>query len=784
MEILTLLKANLKKKKSTFISVAILMIIVSSAMTAILSTIDNYGIGMDNAFELLDNVDAAVVIRTDDLTNELKEKTENSALVKRADYVKILAVDGIECGEHSDGNSCFLQKMRSGIKLYSSDFRSFEPEIPQLEENEIYLPLGYREKIYCNVGDTVTFSTYDGKKDFVIKGFVQEPMFGAQTVGWKQSFINDETFDDFYETWKELGENYDFTMIFLYRADDCDLSSGKFLRQLNLETKIVDTAQGALTREQTERFSTLLPEILTKLFLVFVIFLFVIVLILISHSISTEIESDYVSFGILKAQGFTKEKLMTLFFVQYLAAELAGIIIGICLSIPLEKVLTDACQLVTAVMPNRGLSAGRSLMFIAIIIAVSSAVIFLKTLPLGKISPVKAIGGGKEDIYFDSRIKLPIGKKLLSASLAARQFTSAKRRYIGAVLISAILVFFMLTVNLVINLITSKNALIAMGADFSDIYVNCRYQSAHLYLDDIKDTVTSAAEVKDIIYSGKLYISLNGENLMGQIVRAPEKLTPILKGRAPIYDNELVITEMVANALEIDMGDEVTLRYGENEGEYLISGLYQSTYDSGMCFALSENALNRMLDEEDAYSIPSIGFILEDSSKAEEVIKALDEKYTDNEDVGYSIFDINDYIGAGILDMIELMRAAIYVFSVIFALITVRMVCTKSFLQERRDIGIYKALGYNVGKLRFGFGIRFLIVSVLGMALGVIVSLLFSTKALGLVLSLIGITKLTTELDLVSVIIPSIVVMVCFFGFAYLASGKIKKVEIRELVVE
>ncbi len=79
----------------------------------------------------------------------------------------------------------------------------------------------------------------------------------------------------------------------------------------------------------------------------------------------------------------------------------------------------------------------------------SALIILLKTRRVTKISPVRAISGGRSEIYFDSRLNAPITSKPLSASLAFRQFTSNKKRYAGTVMIAAILTFFMIPVNLI-----------------------------------------------------------------------------------------------------------------------------------------------------------------------------------------------------------------------------------------------------------------------------------------------------------------------------------------------
>lgn len=130
------------------------------------------------------------------------------------------------------------------------------------------------------------------------------------------------------------------------------------------------------------------------------------------------------------------------------------------------------------------------------------------------------------------------------------------------------------------------------------------------------------------------------------------------------------------------------------------------------------------------------------------------------------------------------MKAVIYFFSVIFALVTVHMVCSKAFIREKADIGIYKAMGFTSRSLRLQFAMRFLIVSVVGSVVGSVLSVLFSGRLLVLLLRSIGITHLDIDFTVLSFILPSALICICFFVFAFLVSRKIKSVAVRELVVE
>ncbi len=123
------------------------------------------------------------------------------------------------------------------------------------------------------------------------------------------------------------------------------------------------------------------------------------------------------------------------------------------------------------------------------------------------------------------------------------------------------------------------------------------------------------------------------------------------------------------------------------------------------------------------------------------------------------------------------MKAVIYIFSVLFALVVVMMVCTKTFIQEKRDIGIYKALGFTAVNLRLQFAIRFFLVALAGSLLGTVLSILFSGRLLSSLLRSMGITNFTVRFTVA-------LICVCFFLFAFFASGKVKRVEVRELVTE
>jgi ABC-type antimicrobial peptide transport system permease subunit len=119
-----------------------------------------------------------------------------------------------------------------------------------------------------------------------------------------------------------------------------------------------------------------------------------------------------------------------------------------------------------------------------------------------------------------------------------------------------------------------------------------------------------------------------------------------------------------------------------------------------------------------------------------------------------------------------------------FVLVVVIMVCGKMLIKEQQDYGIYKALGFTSTNLRLQFAFRFLVVAIGGSILGMIANLLWSDKMMSALLWNVGITSYKSNNSVLAVFVPSILISLSFFVFAFLMAGKIKRVDTKNLIVE
>ncbi len=799
MEILTLVKSGIRNKKGISIGFMLLTMLIVVSVIAIIGVNKNYKSALKKAFETEDRGTICGFFKYDVFTDDYQKEIEASDLVDFLDVSDALVGVNVHHGDVREGNGFVVTKMIDTVpifndtadelsKLGEADYAS------ELGRGEIYLPYGAKDRLELEIGDKLSFDFFGESRDFTVKGFVQEGYMGSSVIGYKTVFISNEEFDELLSICEgNIQDEKDYwavgKLVFVYPSDKADESSNIFLRDLNRETKIGDKSYILITRETSEHYTGIFINVMLAVITGFSILFFAIYIIVTGHNISTEMETDYVNLGVLKSQGFTNKTIRIIYMLQYLFIELVGIILGVCISIPCERILSKVFFSLTCILPDKNLPIIESLLFTVILFVLTLFFVFIFTRKVSRTTPVKAITRGKDDFYFESRLNAPISKKLLGFTLGLRQLTSAPKRYISIFLVSALLLFTIITVELSGGFIQSRDALTAMGETFTEINFAFKVEEPVCTVQEIEDIIKKHTEIEGRVYRSHMYVSINGENVMNIIKAYPEECSSVYKGREVKYDNEIVVTEQICKMLNIDIGDTVTIGRNDVDREFVIVGIFQTMSDTGKAISMSLDGFSRLRENpDDKYNINQLGMygvVLKDSSVANDIVKEVEAKYGDDIRIESSKFE--DVLG-NVTNSFYLAATGseimIYVLTFIFALVTVSMVGSKAFVQERTDIGIYKAIGFSVRKVRMQFALRFASISLISAVLGAVLARLYSGKLLESLFSMFGIPHIELEYGPGFFIKPIVVFTIFYFILGYLSSRKVKKVSTRELITE
>lgn len=784
MDIITLLKANIRYKKGALLSVAILMLIVTATLTAVISANDNFGGNLKNALEAVDTGDFVLMIEDRYVTEDMLDRIKADSSVERIRDVEALtSLSAVVNGKDTTNRMEFIvyEEKEKQFFLYNDKATGFAEKIEEPQKGEVYVPLSFQQLYGCRTGSSLLVKTNHGQVTFCVKGFIEEPFVGGYFLGVKQVFISKEDYKMLAgkadsisdpEPMLENGHN-----LHIYQKEESTLSASEFKRELSKNSGISDYGM-SLSKQDAMGYTLIFNNIGGGILYVFILLLFFIVLIVMGHSVSTGIEMDYVNLGVLKSQGFTSRKLRLLFLLQYLLAECIGAFLGVIAAIPFIKLLGGIFQPITGILATTDISFLKCLLIILGILLAESLFLIIKTRKISRISPVRAISGGIESIYFDSRLRVSIGGRWLTARLALRQFTSNKRQYAGTIIIVSILAYFMISMTILANCMLPESVQESLGGVIYDVSISLNNSFRMEKAEEIEGEIEKISPIRESFYADYVYIAVDGDEYNCVIYSKPEQFKSILKGRAPLYQNEIIVTEILSDEIGKSIGDTVTLSYRGKKEEYLISGLYQSMRDVGKCFAMSLEAERRLTEEQ-----PSDGYFqLEKKEKIEDVVAMLNEKFPSM--LKASASEEEDNIGEMIQFALNAIAAVIYTVSVLFILIVVNMVCSKIFLKEKKDIGIYKALGFTTGKLRLQFALRFLIVSALGAGAGIVMCILLNDRMLSLLLRAVGISNFVTVYSAFTILAPTLLICICFFAFSYLSSKRVGSVKTRELITE
>ena len=179
MEILTLIKANIRRKKGSFVSVILLTLIITMSVTTILSIKESAFKGINNAHEICDTPDLLVMYRSDNLTDDLVEKIKSDDRVKRVDIADSILTKKATMGNEDNNNIMFITKYDENIRLLKSDLNGIAENTPELQKGGIYVPQGLLTVLHGKVGEKITLETLDGEYEFIVNGILLEPMSGV-----------------------------------------------------------------------------------------------------------------------------------------------------------------------------------------------------------------------------------------------------------------------------------------------------------------------------------------------------------------------------------------------------------------------------------------------------------------------------------------------------------------------------------------------------------------------------------------------------------------------------
>lgn len=138
-------------------------------------------------------------------------------------------------------------------------------------------------------------------------------------------------------------------------------------------------------------------------------------------------------------------------------------------------------------------------------------------------------------------------------------------------------------------------------------------------------------------------------------------------------------------------------------------------------------------------------------------------------------------VGETSLSAMGLLMAFLYTMVAVFVLVATLLTVEKLLRSERRDLAIYRALGFPARRLQVSFALRFCLVGFAGSLLGTALSAVLTDPLVALLLRAEGISNFSSQPGWIVVALLGAVVTGLFSLFALLAAGKLKRIPLSDI---
>lgn len=589
------------------------------------------------------------------------------------------------------------------------------------------------------------------------------------------------------ETYSELENNYPSGGLTLLSAR-MDNRKDVFLFQTDYEKAVSsDGLAFTLFYDNVKQSRIIIPTIIAVIITAFAIILLAVSLIVIRFRIVNDIEESMLNIGVQKAMGYKNIQIIAANVTQYSAASLAGGLIGAISTGFVIPIITKIFEPMIALAWNPGVNIGISVISIMLVLLTVILIAFITSNKIRKLHPLTALRGGTVTHSFRRNV-FPLDKShgTLNLLLAFKQiFQNKKQTITVSIIVAAITMAAIagIAVNYNVNDEPGTFArLIGGEIAATDLAVTLKNS------DDgqaFKTRILEYPEVRKV-----LAYQVDGVSMLADEVKILAYVTEdcsqmegdmLFSGYYPKHNNEIALGTVISKVTGKKEGDTVTIRIGENEKDYIVTGIIQSTNMSGLDGLLTTEGLHLI---EPKFMFSAFFIYLNERIDVNTFAEQLQSAEADILDV---ITKTQDLLAVSLDSMGEMFAAVAYgilAVTVFVVILTLYMVIKTTILRRRRELGIQKAVGFTTLQLMNQIALNMTPVILLGVFAGAATGCFGFNPLMSALTSSMGIAKLDLPIPLDQIIRACIILVILAYAVSMLIAWRIRKISAYALVSE
>lgn len=719
---LRILKKDLKRKK-TMNCILLLFVILSSMFAS--SSVNNIVTvvnGLDYYFEKAGISDYAFIEKEDDSGTSISEILEKESSVKEYRKEEVI----FSTAEHFIRNGKKLSDFSNMAMIMSIDeaklnyFNSDNNIIKEVAPGKVYLSTFLSKDSGLEIGDTFQLVFGENELTLEFAGIVKDAFLGSEMMANPRIILSRSDYEKIHSDSYALNGN--IGAIYYVNTDDIKA----------LESAATDGTNIMFDGSVSTLKTTYVMNILTAgMLLVVSICLILVSFVILRFTIGFTIAEEFREIGVMKAVGIRNRSVRGIYLVKYFGIAVIGAIIGYTLSVPFGNMM------LASVSENMVLGNENSVL-IGILCSIAVVGIILLfcwscTGKIKKMSPIDAVRSGQTGERFHKKGFIHLAKSKLGATgfLSLNDVLSSPKQYGIITIVFAICIMLVMILANVANTLNSEKLLFLLGTTESDVYLSDSTRITEV-MSGSKTLEEANDEIEKILSNNGMPGNVHVELMKNIPLSFEDTKTTVMfqqcrdtkasdytysKGTAPQYENEIALTEPVAEKLGAEIGDTVKLTINGKEGEYIITALFQSFCQLGEAGRLHESVY--IPDSQIAGSM-AFQIDFDDEPDKKEIDSRIEKLKSifGNDQVYNGKAYVNDTTRAS--DTIKQVKNLILLISIII-IIMISVLMERSFIsKEKPEIALMKAIGFRSSSIIAHHTSRFFIVSIAASIISII----------------------------------------------------------------
>ena len=719
---LRILKKDLKRKK-TMNCILLLFVILSSMFAS--SSVNNIVTvvnGLDYYFEKAGISDYAFIEKEDDSGTSISEILEKESSIKEYRKEEVI----FSTAEHFIRNGKKLSDFSNMAIIMSIDeaklnyFNSDNDIIKEVAPGKVYLSTFLSKDSGLEIGDTFQLVFGENELTLEFAGIVKDAFFGSEMMANPRIILSRSDYEKIRSDSYALNGN--IGAIYYVNTDDIKA----------LESAATDGTNIMFDGSVSTLKTTYVMNILTAgMLLVVSICLILVSFVILRFTIGFTIAEEFREIGVMKAVGIRNRSVRGIYLVKYFGIAVIGAIIGYTLSVPFGNMM------LASVSENMVLGNENSVL-IGILCSIAVVGIILLfcwscTGKIKKMSPIDAVRSGQTGERFHKKGFIHLAKSKLGTTgfLSLNDVLSSPKQYGIITIVFAICIMLVMILANVANTLNSEKLLFLLGTTESDVYLSdstriTEVMSGSKTLEETNDEIEKI--LSDNGMPGKVHVELmknipvsfedTKTTVMFQQCRDTKASDyTFSKGTAPQYENEIALTEPIAEKLGAVIGDTVKMTIDGKESEYIITALFQSFNQLGEAGRLHESVY---IPDSQIAGLMAFQIDFDDEPDKKEIDSRIEKLKSifGTDQVYNGKAYVNDTTRAS--DTIKQVKNLILLISIII-IIMISVLMERSFIsKEKPEIALMKAIGFKSSSIIAHHTARFFIVSIAASIISII----------------------------------------------------------------